>query len=95
MQYNILSFWQQQENLPVGHPDKLGCRTNRLLQYLFEQWRNKPAWPDWGQLGHLFDRYTGTELDTIRSQPVAIRKGLAIKHMLTELSDTTAAVKKA
>lgn len=94
MHYNILSFWQQQENLPSGHPDKLGPRTNRLLQYLFEQWRNKPAWPDWGQMGHLFDRYAGAELDTIRQQPVAIRKGLAIKHMLTELSDNTVAVKK-
>lgn len=94
MYYNILSFWQQQENLPAGHPDKLGCRTNRLLQFLFEQWRNKPAWPAWGSMGHLFDRYSGAELDTVRKLPVAVRKALAIKQMLAELSDIHTAPRK-
>jgi pyruvate-formate lyase len=87
MHKNILSFWQHLESLPDRHTDRLSPRVCNLLQEIFEKWNTKPTWIPFGQMGHLFDRYTNTELENVKALSVAERKGLAIQKMFEFICD--------
>ncbi|WP_316846514.1 pyruvate formate lyase family protein [Pedobacter psychrodurus] len=87
MHKNILSFWQYLETLPKDHPDTLSPRVCILLQETFEKWQTRPKWLSFGQMGHLFDHYSQSDLPRIVALSVAERKGLAIKKMFTMICD--------
>ncbi len=63
-------------NLPGDHADRLSPRVCQLLLEAFEKWHTKPKWIPFGQMGHLFDRYRGEELQKVMSLSVAERKAL-------------------
>ncbi len=93
MQYNILSYWQSLENMETGDPECPKPRVLRLLQATFERWQAKKTWLDQDQMGHLFDRFQGEELERVKALPIAERRGLAIREML-DLITTPAARKQ-
>jgi pyruvate-formate lyase len=82
-----MQYWRRLEGLDPGDPERPAPRICRLLRLTFEKWQTKPPWPDWDQLGHLFDGLSVDERAAMAARPVAERKGLAIQRMLEKLTD--------
>lgn len=96
MHHNDLQYWRYLQSLPQGHADLPSPRVCRLLQKIFQAWREKPLWLDEGDVGHLFlDRGDLSEQEraALAALPVAIRKARAIHRMLEVITDPLIASK--
>lgn len=85
MHHNDVEYWRYLQSLSAPHADLPSPRVCRLLHRVFQRWRSKPKWLSEEQVGHLFrDRpdLTGTEKEALRTAPLPVRKGLAIRRML-------------
>lgn len=86
MHHNILSYWQHLQNLPAGHEDKPSPRICRLMLEVFELWQTQQAFPEIACLGHVRDHLDDSDPADIMSQPVSVRRGLAMKKTLDHVT---------
>ncbi|WP_299410541.1 pyruvate formate lyase family protein [uncultured Roseobacter sp.] len=85
MHHSILQYWQHLEMLPPGNADLPRPRVCRLMLAMFEGWRTRQPFPEFGYFGHIRDVATlGTD---IMAQPLEIRRGHAMAETLRKLVD--------
>jgi len=99
MHHNDVDYWRYLMSLSEGDKDLPSPRVCRLLQRVFQRWREKPLWLDESDVGHLFLNRTGlsdaerTELSELSNLPIPIRKSRAIHRMLEVITDPAIAAK--
>src|SRR5437899_1663060 len=84
------AYWRYLQSLPAGHADLPSPRVCQLIMRTFQRWREKPLWLAEQDVGHLFEGRSDLShdrLQAIKSQPVVMRKALAIRRMLEIITD--------
>lgn len=90
MHHNDVEYWRHLMQLDSGDEDLPSPRVCRLLLRMFERWKARPGWLTEEQVGHLFrgrDDLSDSDKKSIATQPIAIRKALAIQRMLALIVD--------
>ncbi|GEP50930.1 dehydrogenase [Flavobacterium noncentrifugens] len=90
MHHNDVDYWRYLTSLHTGHIDLPSPRVCRLLERIFQRWKEKPLWLDENDVGHLFlDRndLSEEERDELAKLPVSIRKSLAVKRMFEVITN--------
>ena len=77
----------------MGHPDLPSPRVCRLMLEVFTRWEEKPLWLSEAQTGSIFDDVNGDELRELKQKPVCIRKSLAIRKLLQQITSPDVAEK--
>lgn len=83
MHHSDVDYWRSLQALEAPHPDLPSPRVCRMLERVFQKWREKPSWLGERDVGHLF-RKSGLEAEERgwSETPVIIRKAFAIEKML-------------
>lgn len=90
MHHNDVAYWRYLQSLPRGHEDLPSPRACKLLLRMFERWKGRPGWLVEDQVGHLFrgrDDLSEIDCDALATQPVVVRKALAVQRMLEIILD--------
>src|SRR5438309_5196135 len=82
MHYNILSYWRHLQNLPAGHEDLPSPRVCRLMLEVFERWQSQQPFPRWDCFKHIRDHVDPSDPTDLMAQPIAVRRGIALKKTL-------------
>ena len=85
MHHNIMSYWRHLQNLPTDHADLPAPRVCRLMLDVFERWQSQQPFPDWDCLGHIRDNPDSSDPVKLMAQPIAVRRGVALKKTLARL----------
>lgn len=96
MHHNDVQFWRHLQSLPSEHPDLPTPRVCRLLFQVFERWKGRNGWLSEKDVGHLFedrDDLTPAESESLRANPVIVRKSLAVRRMLELIVDPNIAAR--
>lgn len=90
MHHNDVDYWQYLQGLAPDDENLPSPRVCRLLQRMFQRWKDRNAWLAGAQVGHLFrdrENLTSQERDELARKPIPVRKALAIQRMLEIIAD--------
>jgi len=92
MHHNDIAYWRHLQSLAPGDRNLPSPRVCRLLQRMFQRWKDRNAWLSEGHVGHLFHErgdLTAEQKKELARKPVAVRKALAIERMLAIIGNRT------
>lgn len=90
MHHNDINYWRYLVSLEKGNPDLPSPRVCKLMERMFQRWREKPLWPEETDMGHLFidrDDLTISERTELAKLPIPIRKARALRRLFEIITD--------